>query len=795
MRYLCIHSHCYQPPRENPWLEEIELQDSAYPYHDWNQRIMAECYAPNIAARILDNDDRILEIVNNYGQTSFNFGPTLLSWMKDKAPEGYQGVLDADEESAARFSGHGSAIAQCFHHIIMPLANVRDKYTQIAWGIADFEQRFGRRPEGMWLPETAVDFETLDLMVDFGIKFTILAPSQAESKGVDPSRAYLLKLPSGKKMSVFFYDGPISQAVAFERLLDNGEKFANRLLTAFKKDEDGPQLVNIATDGETYGHHHRYGEMALAYALHHIESKGLAQLTNYGEFLERFPPEEEIEIVENTAWSCTHGVGRWQRDCGCNSGGHAGWNQSWRAPLREALDWLRDTMEPCFEEHGYRFLKDPWEARNAYIEVILDRSEQTRTRFLKKQARRDLNHAEQVRVWKLLEMQRHAMLMYTSCGWFFDELSGIETVQVIQYAGRVVQLSMELFGDHLEERFLEKLAKAKSNLPEHSDGAEIYAKFVKPAMINPFKMAAHYAISSLFENYEESARIYSYTVTREQYRTMESGKMRMAVGRARFTSEITQKTEDLTFGVLHFGDHNLHAGVRAFGGSEQFAQLNQSLAEAFENADLAEAIRLMDKGFGTETYSLKDLFKDEQRRVVTEILKSTLGEAEAAYGQLYGNHAPLMRFLMSCGIPLPREMKSTAEYALNSLLRREFSQAELNFGHIRNLVSEAAVAGVTLDNTTLEFTLRKTLERLSDRFVAAPFDLPVLQHFRDAIGGARTMPFTLVFWSMQNASYEILQREYSHMLRRARAGDDNAKEWTDSFRQLADLLSLKVQAE
>jgi hypothetical protein len=387
------------------------------------------------------------------------------------------------------------------------------------------------------------------------------------------------------------------------------------------------------------------------------------------------------------------------------------------------------------------------------------------------------------------------MLMYTSCGWFFDELSGIETVQVIQYAGRVVQLSMELFGDHLEERFLEKLAKAKSNLPEHSDGAEIYAKFVKPAMVNPFKMAAHYAISSLFQNYEESARICSYTVTRQQFRTMEAGKLRMAVGRARFTSEITQRTDDLTFGVLHFGDHNLHAGVRAFSGSEQFAHLNQWLAEAFENADLAEAIRLMDKGFGTETYSLKDLFKDEQRRVVAEILKSTLGEAEAAYGQLYGNHAPLMRFLMSCGIPLPREMKSTAEYALNSLLRHEFSQAELNFGHIRNLVSEAAVAGVTLDNTTLEFTLRKTLERLSDRFVAAPFDLPVLQRFRDAIGGARTMPFTLVFWSMQNDSYEILRREYPHMLRRARAGDENAKEWTDSFRQLADLLSLKVQAE
>jgi len=795
MRYLCIHSHCYQPPRENPWLEEIELQDSAYPYHDWNERIMAECYAPNMAARILDCDDRILKIVNNYAQTSFNFGPTLLSWMKEKAPEGYKGVLDADEASAARFSGHGSAIAQCYNHIIMPLANQRDKYTQVAWGIADFEQRFGRKPEGMWLPETAVDFETLELFAQFGIKFTILAPSQANSSGVAPTQPYLLKLPSGADINVFFYDGPISQAVAFERLLDNGEKFATRLLTAFKDDRDDPQLVHIATDGETYGHHHRYGEMALAYALHHIDTKGLARITNYGEFLERFPPKNEVEIYENTAWSCTHGLGRWKQHCGCNSGGRGKWNQEWREPLREALNWLRDAVAPCFEEHGYRFLKDPWEARNDYIDVILDRSEQTRARFLQKHARRPLNQTEQVRVWKLLEMQRHAMLMYTSCGWFFDELSGIETVQVIQYAGRVVQIALELFGDHLEERFLERLASAKSNIPKHRDGAEIYAKFVKPAMIDPYKMAAHYAISSLFENYEESARIYSYTVARQQFRTMEAGKMRVAVGRAKFTSEITQKSEELTFGVLHFGDHNLHAGVRSFGGKDPFTELNQEIAAAFAQADLAEAIRLMDKGFGSETYSLKHLFKDEQRRVVKEILKSTLSEAEAAYGHLYGNHAPLMRFLVNCRIPLPPEMKSTAEYALNSLLRREFSQDDLNFEHIRNLLSEASVAGVTLDNTTLEFKLRKTLERLSDRFVKWPFDLSCLDRFRDAIAGARTMPFALVMWSMQNQCYEILQRDYPRMLRQARTGDAIAAAWTEPFRQLAELMSLKVQGE
>jgi hypothetical protein len=354
---------------------------------------------------------------------------------------------------------------------------------------------------------------------------------------------------------------------------------------------------------------------------------------------------------------------------------------------------------------------------------------------------------------------------------------------------------MELFGDHLEDRLLEKLAKAKSNLPEHRDGAEIYAKFVKPAMVDPYKLAAHYAISSLFENYEDTARIDSYTVAREQFRTMEAGNMRMAVGRARFTSEITQKSEELTFGVLHFGDHNLTAGVRGFAGQEQFNELNESIAAAFSQADIAEAIRLMDKGFGSETYSLKHLFKDEQRRVVNQILKSTLSEAEAAYGQLYGNHAPLMRFLMSCGVPLPPEMKSTAEYALNSLLRREFSHDDLNFEHIRNLLEEAAIAGVTLDTTTLEFTLRKTLERLSDRFVQAPFDLTCLQRFRDAIGGARTMPFALVMWSMQNQCYDILQRDFPRLLRQARAGDENAVAWTEAFRELAELMSLKVQAE
>src|SRR5215813_13343349 len=311
-RYICIHGHFYQPPRENAWLEFVELQDAAYPYHDWNERISAECYAPNGMSRILDGDRNIEKITNNYAHISFNFGPTLLAWMAEKAVRAYKTVLDADKESQHRFSGHGSAIAQGYNHAILPLCNGRDKYTQVLWGIRDFEHRFGRQPEGMWLPETAVDLETLDILAGFWIRFTILSPYQAKRtrklRGrawkdagggkIDPSMPYQVRLPSGRRIAVFFYDAPISQAIAFERLLEKGETFAGRLLSAFSDARPWPQIVHIATDGETYGHHHKQGDMALAYALHHIESNKLATITNYGEYLERHPPAYEAEIWE-----------------------------------------------------------------------------------------------------------------------------------------------------------------------------------------------------------------------------------------------------------------------------------------------------------------------------------------------------------------------------------------------------------------------------------------------------------------------------------------------------------------
>ena len=797
-RYLCIHGHFYQPPRENPWLETIELQDSAAPYHDWNERITAECYAPNGASRILDADGRIARIVNNYSSISFNFGPTLLSWMKEKDPDTYTAILEADRASATKFGGHGSAIAQCYNHMIMPLANARDKRTQVIWGIEDFRHRFGRDPEGMWLPETAVDIETLECLAEHGIRFTILAPSQAKTvdgedvsgQRIDPAHAYKQDLPSGRSIGLFFYDGPISRAVAFEGLLNDGARFAGRLLDAFSDHREGPQLAHIATDGETYGHHHSFGDMALAFALAHIESSGAAKLTNYAEFLEKFPPQRNVEILENTAWSCVHGVGRWSANCGCNSGGHGDWNQEWRAPLRAALDWLRDEVAPLYESTAARFLKDPWAARDAYIHLILDRSEDSRERFGAVHfKRKSLRAEDRVTVWKLLEMQRHAMLMYTSCGWFFDELSGIETVQVIEYAGRVVQLAEELFGGEIEHRFVEKLALAKSNLAEHGDGSQIYEKFVKPSVVDLLRLGAHYAMSSLFETYSEKTRIYAYSVEATDYRVKRSGKMQLALGKARFTSEITQESDTLMFGVLHFGDHNLHGDVALFRSEDAYRRLVKTAREAFSRSDLGDTIHWLDEGAAGRRYSLKDLFRDEQRKVLTEVLAATVEHSFSAAREIYEEEGQLLRFMSDCGIPIPRELHAAAEVALNGLLRQALSASDLDIATIEALLDEMRIAGIHVDRPALEIVLRRNLEAGAARYFEDPKNTARLVKFRNSLVAARALPFPLVLWAVQNRCYAVLEKLYPDA---ARSRNKTEARWATQFRELAGLLSLHV---
>ncbi|HLF71997.1 MAG TPA: DUF3536 domain-containing protein [Dehalococcoidia bacterium] len=494
-RYVCIHGHFYQPPRENPWLDDVDVEPSAHPFHDWNQRVTAECYRPNAFVRILDGESPVERIVNNYARISFNFGPTLLTWMQCHTPDVYEAVIAADHESRDRFSGHGSGIAQGYGHAILPLTNDRDRRTQVLWGLRDFEHRFGRRPEGMWLPETAVDTPCLETLAEQGIAFTILAPHQAKrirplkgkpggwqdvpDQSVDPRRAYRVNLPSGRSIAVFFYNGPLSRAVAFEQLLSNGDDFAWRLIEALG-DGDDTYLSHIATDGETYGHHQRHGDVTLAYTLDQIESEAGARLTNYGEYLERHPPHYEAEIVEDSSWSCAHGIERWRSDCGCNTGAHEGWNQGWRAPLRQSLDWLRDELANRYDAVAAPILLDPWAARDAYIDLILDRSPEREAAVLWEQAGRDLDDFERASAIQLLEMQRQALLMYASCAWFFDDVGGIETGQVLMHAGRAMQLLQEATGEDLEPVFLERLAAARSNAEDVSDGASVYKRVVGP---------------------------------------------------------------------------------------------------------------------------------------------------------------------------------------------------------------------------------------------------------------------------------------------------------------------------
>jgi alpha-amylase/alpha-mannosidase (GH57 family) len=767
MRYVCIHGHFYQPPRENPSLEAIEVQDSAYPYHDWNERITAECYAPNAVSRVLDADDRILKLMNNYAQISYNFGPTLLSWLKSKCSKVYESILEADKLSQERFSGHGSAIAQGYNHMILPLANRRDKVTQVKWGIRDFESRFGRKPEGMWLPETAVDTETLEVLAENGIQFTILAPRQAQrirSKNsskfedvsgarIDPARAYLAELPSKKRINLFFYDGPISQGVAFEGLLNDGKRFADRLMSGFSDSRQGPQLVHIATDGESYGHHHHRGEMALSYALDEIERQNVAKLTNYGEFLEKHPPKHFVEIVNNSSWSCVHGIERWRSDCGCKSGGHP-WNQQWRAPLRSALDGLRDKLAVIFESRLKEFVRDPWATRDDYIRLILDRSDESRKAFFADHAIRPLEPQEQVIALKLLEMQRHAMLMYTSCGWFFDELSGLETVQVIHYAGRALQLAEECCREKLESEFLQHLAMAKSNLPESGDGAKIYEKWVKPAVIDIERVGGHYAISSLFESYPDKTRIYCYEVERARYSVEAEGKIRLATGCARFRSDITEESAALDFTVLHLGDHNVTAGIRTADNVSEEDQ--KKLVAAFAQADTAEVIRLLDQVYGNKTFSLRQLFRDEQRKITNLILNESLNSAAAVYRTVFEGQAPLIRFLNGLDIPVPKALKSAAQFALNGQLEHHLERPDLDPDSIQGLLREAAASKIELDSTTLEYKVRKRLEKDAADFAANPSDLTAAERLIKLLDLIPAFPFPVILWEAQNVCYRPL---------------------------------------
>ena len=783
-RYLTIHGHFYQPPRENPWLEAVETQDTAFPYHDWNERITVECYEPNASARILDDKERIRRIVNNYATISFNFGPTLLSWLADRAPETYAAILEADRTS------HG-AIAQAYNHIILPLANERDKRTQVRWGIRDFQHRFGRKPEGMWLPETAVDVASLEALAAEGIAFTILEPHQAARwraigseqwhEGYpDPTRPYLCRLPSGAEITIFFYDGPISRAVAFERLLARGEIFAHRLIGAFSDGRVDAQLVNIATDGETYGHHHRFGEMALAYAIQFIEERHLAQITNYVEFLEHHPPVHEVQIAEKTSWSCAHGVERWRSDCGCTTSSSPGWNQQWRAPLRNALDWLRDEAASLYERLARPLFHDPWQARDEYIDVILDRSDESVKRFLHAHGTRASLSPQQA--LELLEMQRNAMLMFTSCGWFFSDISGIETVQVLHYAARVIQLAERLSGMDLERAFLERIAPARSNHPDRGSARLIYEREVMPARLDLGRVAAHYAVLSLFDSFDDEARVYCYDVTRRDFEIHKAGRARLAIGAIEVCSVITRESQEFELAVLHLGETEISGGVRFTRGDSDYERVKRELANTMEPGGIPAVIRLLDQHFGRIPISIRSLFRDEQRRILHELLNATLEEAESAFRQLHERYDPLMRFHTRLGIPVPKVLQIAAEFDLNLQIRRVLEQEFPPLQEVESRLRETRDEIVTLTEATL-LTFKRAIERTADRFYEHPEDLDTLEALETLVSIVDEYELAVDLRRVQNRYYRM-----RHTVRPA----IEARRWIELFDNVGAKLSFAI---
>ena len=795
-KHICIHGHFYQPPRENAWLEVIEVQDSAHPYHDWNERISAECYAPNTASRILNGKGVINNIINNYSKISFNYGPTLLSWMEAYDPTTYYAILDADKESARLFGGHGSAMAQVYNHMILPLANDRDKETQIIWGIRDFEFRFGRKPEGMWLAETAVDEVSLDLMAKHGIRFTVLAPRQARGirkKGatiwedvttetLDTKRAYNCVLPSGRQIALFFYDGKISQGVAFDGLLYDGNKFAHRLINSFDPASDEPQLVHIATDGETYGHHHKHGDMALAFCVDYIGRQKDVKLTNYPEFLEKFPPQYEVIVHENSSWSCVHGVERWRDNCGCNSG-KPDWHQLWRKPLRESLDWLRDQIAEIYEREAKGMLRDPWKARDAYIDIILSRNESTIDAFLKEHCLREV---EQNQVFRLLEVQRNTLLMYTSCGWFFDEISGIETVQILQYACRAMQLLSQTSDINLEEQFLERIKLAPSNLTALGDGAEVYQKFVVPSKTNLQRVGMHYAVASIFEDDPDATPVFNYTTNNDVFIRKEAGELKMVMGITNVMSKVTRSEKKFAFAAIYMGQHNIIGNISLDLQVEKFAAVQEQMVQAFDEARVTDILGLMQNHFGGEKYTIWQLFRDEKRKVFNLITYQSMRDLESSLRRIYNRDYPLVMALANSDTPIPNAYRTTFAYILNEDLVRTLEAERMNVAQIERIMGELVKWRLEIDDAgRLERLAGESIFRELRRIAVEGDNYKRIQRLN------RVFPLLLKF--NLNPNLYKSQNLYFEMASANRTHKGHSAEWIKNFTALGDQLGVKLE--
>ncbi len=806
--HVVIHGHFYQPPRENPWTGVIERQPSAAPAHDWNRRILGECYAPNARSPVLDARGQIQDFVNTYEFLSFNFGPTLLSWLAGAAPDVWTSLQEADRRSLSRL-GHGNAVAQAYNHMILPLATRRDRWTQIVWGVREFRHRFGRDPEAMWLPETAVDALTLELLIRAGMRYAILSPAQAArwrplgqeawltrgSAELDPRRPYrwLLRDADGRPqgdlgIDICFYHAPLSRGISFQHTLKDADLLARRIEEAAASEAD--PLILIATDGESFGHHEPFGDMCLARLFTREAPRHDFQPTNLAAYLASHRPAWEVDLLPESAWSCSHGVGRWREDCGCSTGGGPGWSQAWRAPLRRGLDRLRDILADLFQDEGETLFRDPWEARDAYIDLLLDPRESVREAFFAGHQVRSLTRDERGRALRLLEMQHQAMLMYTSCGWFFADISGIETVQNLRYAARAIELAAPFAPLDLEAILLDELARAKSNVPEHGDGRAIWERQVRPSRFTPELAAARALLDGLLGRTVAPQTRYRWQLKLDP--VVQEGALLLAGVQA--VSEITGETLNLGAACRRDGRFDFLAGIGPRPAPEAWPQYiaDSRAALGATGADLTA----WSGRYRTQLVRLRDFPPDERHAALAELMAGSLAGLRESLHRVGLDALPLAEVMAEAGMPLPAWMRA----ALEEDWSRQVLQAMVALAEVSNPQRYAAV--VDLADRARHLGLRLDLDASSTAFgrmlcarLAAIADSSapeVWQQFLDLLHIGGRLGLGLPEQELRMAVFALLRTRVPGLVAGLRDAGDPAYRQVTSILAVAGRLNLRT---
>jgi len=723
-KYTIIHGHFYQPPRENPWTGEIEPQDSALPFHDWNERIASECYTPNTCSRVLNEESLINKIVNNYVYFSFNFGPTLLQWIEHHTPETYKKILEADKKSMDLNNGHGNAIAQVYNHVIMPLASDDDKRTQIEWGIKDFTHRFNRFPESMWLAETAIDTKTVNLLIEYGIKFIILSPHQADrirsfnsmswidvSTGLIDTRVpYRIfhrdnddKVNKKKYLDVFFYNASLSSAVGFEHLLTDAFSFAERIQHSFDSWSPAGQAVIIATDGESYGHHEKHADMCFsAFCTRETANRDFS-ITNFGNFLEMFPPQFEVVLKsgphgEGTAWSCAHGVGRWCRDCSCSTGGLHNWNQKWRAPLRESFNYLKHEINAMYDKKLKLHVRDLKKLRNDYIDVILNT--ENKAAFVKKHVKSPKKSFNKSTMFKLLEAQHNAQLMYTSCAWFFADVSGIEPVQNMKYAAKIIEILDEFTDKDTEAEFLKILDKANSNIQEQGSGKDCYERYVKTSIYQPEMIIGNYAIETFVLNEVTDRKIFHYKLHTVLHEKKHDGSSPVYKGMVKITNEKTDFIDNFIYYLFVPSYKDIHCYIL---NSDENLEFNVSPVNTIEDkiASLTHS----------KFYGLKDLIGYNRENLIQLALKEEMNRLKRIFNDIYKKNIDLLSSLKQYDLDLPKVLKEVCSFALTEKITKEINRLKKitsakkvykDYEKVRDIYLAGKKSGLKINPTIIE---------------------------------------------------------------------------------------------